>query len=46
MVEYKEKSDAILANVLTYLQENGVSSSRIVNIFHDGTNYVVVYTIA
>lgn len=46
MVEYKEKSDLVLANVLTYLENNKISSSRIVNIFYDGTNYICVYTVA
>ena len=46
MVEYKEKSDATLSNVLTFLENNKISSSRIVNLFHDGTNYICVYTIA
>ena len=43
MVSYEAVSNATLSTVLTELATLKVASTRIVNIFHDGSAYVAVY---
>ncbi len=45
MVSYDSISNTTLSTVLAGLETNKISSTRIVNIFYDGTNYVAVYVI-
>ena len=45
MVAYTTISNATLATVLTELATRVVGKERIVQIFHDGTNYHAVYVV-
>ena len=45
MTEYKSIIDATLANVLTGLETANISASRIVQVFHDGSNYIAIYVV-
>ena len=44
MVSYDSNSNATLSVVLTFLETNNISKERILNVFHDGTAYVAIYT--
>ena len=46
MVQYGSYSNATLSNVITYLTDNEINKSRIVNLFYDGSAYVVVFVIS
>jgi len=45
MVYYNSIKDTTLSTVLTKLGNAKIDKNRIVNFFHDGTDYVVVYVV-
>ncbi len=44
MVKYHEITNASLATVLATLESYNVGAGQIVQIFHNGTEYVAIYT--
>jgi hypothetical protein len=45
MVEYASLINADLGVILTALENAEIGAHRVVNIFHNGTEYVAVYVI-